>query len=275
MIILCKAIRKETISNLSLKIYNIVKILQNVIFFMQKSEPDFLVERKDEKLMEKFDSALKKYGFCIIKNFVEKIALKEKIEKLKTDFSTNDDVRITGPYYYKMKNFQRVDLGDYRQTNARFSRMITQFSWDEDSLLKNEIDELIKFRNEYLNLKKDGLIYEIDGSKFCDLPKILQYPKGGGFMNRHTDDNNEYAVMNILLALSKRGTDYQVGGAYYHDKNGNIVDAEEVLDIGDLYMHDPLTLHGVHAIDPESTIDLNTFSGRIAINLSLQKFQDV
>lgn len=233
---------------------------------------DFVIKNKN---LSDFKSALDEHGFCVIKNFQNKEGIQEKLTKFKDLFSTSNDIRITGPYFYGMKNFQRIDLGDYRQTNARFSRMITQFTWDDSSFLAEEIDSLVKFRNEFCKISRSDHKYKINNEVLCDLPKLLQYPKGGGFMNMHTDDNNEYAVMNFLLSLSKRGADYQKGGAYYHNKNGKYIDVENVLDVGDLYAHLPTTLHGVHAVDPEHHIDLNTFSGRMSINLSLQKFERI
>jgi len=237
-------------------------------------EQDFVVNNNDNKVMEKFGIAIKKHGFCIIKNFVNEDILRKKIKLFKASFSPDNDVRKSGPMTYKMKNFQRVDLGDYRQINARFVRTFTQFTWDKNSTFYDEVRKIVVFRNEYCGLKEgnDG-VYTIGNSKYCDLPKLAQYPVGGGFMNCHRDDNNEYAVMNVLLSLCKRGEDFMSGGVYYHDRNNNFLDVENILGIGDLYAHDIKTPHGVRAIDDEKPIDLKTLSGRLAINLSLEKFQ--
>ena len=233
---------------------------------------DYILNKNDANLEKKFQESIDENGFCIVKNFVDKESVLKKIHSLRENFDSNDDLRRTGKYYYMMPNFQRVDLGDYAQINARFSRMFSQFLWNKDSLFFDEISYLIEFRNNFCNISSNEFIYDIDEKKFCDLPKLLHYPIGGGFMNMHKDGNNEYAVMNFLLSLTKRGIDYDSGGAYYIDQNNEFLDAEEILDVGDLYCHNQRTSHGVKAVDSEKPIDLESLKGRFSINLSLETF---
>jgi hypothetical protein len=233
---------------------------------------DFILKHDDVDLENKFKKSIDENGFCIVKNFVDSKIVSKKMALLRQNFDSKNDLRRTGKYFYKMPNFQRIDLGDYAQINARFSRMFSQFLWNEDSLFFDEISHLIKFRNTYCNLSQENFIYKIGDEQFCDLPKLLHYPIGGGFMNMHKDGNNEYAVMNFLLALTKRGIDYDSGGAYYIDHNDEYLDAEEILDVGDLYSHNQSRLHGVKAVDSEKPIDLTSLNGRCSINLSLETF---
>jgi len=234
---------------------------------------NFIILKQDDDLLHKFSETIKTHGFCILKNFVDKNIIEKKLNDLKSSFKPENDLRRTGPYKFKMANFQRLDLGDFAQINARFSRMLSQFTWNQNSIFLDEINQLIEFRNKYCKLSNHDFVYDLGGSKFCDLPKLLHYPIGGGFMNQHKDGNNEYAVMNFLLTLTKKGIDYEKGGAYYIDKHGKFIDADEILDIGDIYAHDQNTLHGVHAVDPSKPLDLLTMNGRCSINLSLEKFE--
>ncbi len=80
------------------KIYN-TKIRRKLM------EQDFVVNNNDSKVMEKFGIAIKKHGFCIIKNFVDEDTLRKKIKLFKASFSPDNDIRKSGPMKYKMKNF--------------------------------------------------------------------------------------------------------------------------------------------------------------------------
>ena len=237
------------------------------------SDLDYIVYSTDTDLNKKIQYSLEKYGFCITKNFFEKHYLQDLIKEIQQTFSIDNDIRISGPLKYKMDNFQRLDLGDYKQENARFCRMLTYFTWNKDSIMFDVMKKLIDFRNDFLGLSSNDHIYDIEREKLCNLPKLLQYPIGGGFMNKHTDGVHYHGIMNVLLSLSKRGKDFQTGGVYYHDKEDNFIDVENIVDVGDIYFHDVTTIHGVKAIDPQKNIDLENFTGRLAINLSLVEFQ--
>jgi len=233
---------------------------------------DYVILKKEENYLGRARDSLKKYGFCVIKGFFPYEPLIEILKDFEDNFSALNDTRRTGPYKYKMPNFQRLDLGDFAQVNARFSRMFTRFSWNHSGGLDEPIKKLIEFRNELFGLQHKDFIYDLEGTQLCDLPKVLHYPCGGGFMNKHHDVRNLPSVSNTLLSLSKRGKNFDTGGVYYIDKNGQFLDVEKVLDVGDVYMHELETFHGVKAIDIEKNVDLISLEGRLAINLSLEDF---
>ena len=242
---------------------------------MTIQEFEYVINMKQKNVYHEISNSLEKYGFCIVKNFIDKEILYEKLKILRSKFTSQNDIRISGPLTFKMYDFQRLDLGDYNQENARFCRNMPFFTWNKGSVMIDVMQKLIDFRNDYLKLEEKNFLYEINGEKLCDLPKFLQYPVGGGFMNKHTDGVHYHGIMNVLLSLSKRGVDFETGGVYYYDKNGNYIDAEGILDIGDMYCHDTQTIHGVHAVDAHKSIDLNNLTGRLAVNLSLVHFEDI
>lgn len=234
---------------------------------------DCIINGKSETLVEDMRYTMEKYGYAIIRNFFEKDIIKSKVKDLKKKFKSKNDIRISGPNYYKMKNYQRLDLGDYSQVNARFSRMITEFTWNSDGYFYDEFQKLISLRNSFHNFSSSEEIYNYKGVDLCDLPKILHYPTGGGFMNEHYDHYNNDGVINILVSLTKRGEDFESGGVYYVDKNNKFIDAESILEIGDVYVHLPSTLHGVKAIDSNKNIDLFQLHGRMSMLLSCEEFK--
>jgi hypothetical protein len=233
---------------------------------------DYVIRKDENNYLVQAKNSLKEHGFCIIKNFFPYEPLTKILKNFRESFSAENDIRRTGPYKYKMPNFQRLDLGDFSQVNARFSRMWTCFSWNSGGEFEEPVKRMIAFRNELFSLGHSEYIYDLEGTLLCDLPKILHYPCGGGFMNRHHDIRDIPSVSNVLLSLSKRGENFESGGVYYIDKNGQFLDLEDILDIGDLYMHALETYHGVKAIDVEKNVDLTTMQGRLAINLSLEDF---
>lgn len=233
---------------------------------------DFIIHKKDPELITKVKKSIENNGFCIIKEFFDKKSICNKVEELRETFSPDKDIRISGENYYKKENYQRLDLGFYGNSSyARFSRMITQFSWEKNSLFYNEVEELITFRNQVLNLyRNEDFTYNYNGEKLCDLPKVLHYPKGGGFMVEHLDGQ---VIWNWLINLTQRGKDYKKGGVFYRTSTGEFIDAEEILEPGDIYTHTLNALHGVNDIDNDQPVDIKTLDGRLVINLSCERFK--
>ena len=90
-------------------------------------------------------------------------------------------------------------------------------------------------------------------------------------MNLHEDGLNNYGYPNFLLCLSSKGIDYDRGGGYYKINN-EIIEVEDKLSPGDLYIHDIDVKHGVKAIDPHSELEIENYDkGRWVINVSLEK----
>ena len=51
--------------------------------------------------------------------------------------------------------------------------------------------------------------------------------------------------------MSVRGTDYQSGGVYV-EQNGQKIDIDGLLDVGDVYLTHPGIVHGGDPIDPDA-----------------------
>lgn len=215
---------------------------------------------------------INKNEVLIIKNFFSKKLINEKIKNLKKYSAKKKTIRISGKITPFMKNFNRLDLGDYSQVNARACRMLAFFEWNKNLFFSKELKEIISFRDEILNLKKRGYFYYKKKNRYYNLQKFLHYPQGGGFMNLHTDGYNNEGYPNFLLCLTKKGRDYKSGGAYYILSNKKFIEIEDVLEPGDLYAHSINTLHGVNSIDSEKSFDFkNINKGRWALNISVEK----
>lgn len=79
-----------------------------------------------------------------------------------------------------------------------------------------------------------------------DRLQIVEYPAGTGFLAPHQDpDHNQRLIMSAYL--SKRGADYEGGGFWALNKNGQKIEVEDYIDGGDLGTCVASIVHGVDA----------------------------
>ena len=106
-----------------------------------------------------------------------------------------------------------------------------------------------EYRN---NTPKDGIV---------DRLQVVHYPAGAGRIETHSDP---YKIQRVIISgiMSKRGEDYDTGGAYFVDADGVEVDVEDRLDSGDWIIYAPTVLHGVKTVDEDVVPDWKTSRGR-------------
>jgi len=243
-----------------------------------------------QKSAEKIKNELKKKSFCIAKNIIKKNDIKYLINLYKKRFNYHKEIRKSGPWTYKMKDFKRLDLGDSYK-NSRFSRCITFCEWNNNnSKFYKIVQPIIDLRNELSNVNKIGHKYynlslysEKDKKKiYCDFIRMLQYPAGGGFLSAHDDYDPHYpkkiinAILIVTSKVKKRSNDsfetYKDGGLYFVTKNGKKVNVEDTAKSGDVVLFDQKIIHGVNSVDPSSPLKLNNINGRLSLAFSIGKF---
>ena len=222
----------------------------------------------------KIKSYMTKHDVIIIKSFFDKNEISKNLYLIRKNlFKELKEIKLSGNNYFNRKNYNRLDCGSFNQVNARFCRMLAVFDWNKSKYFEKILKDLVFLRDEILGLKKNKHhIYSYKNKKFYNLKKILHYPVGGGFMNKHVDSFNNEGYPNFLVHLTKRGKEnFQNGGSYY-EINKKFIDVENILEPGDVYAHSINTLHGVSTIDINKKIDIyNLNLGRWVINLSLEK----
>ena len=67
--------------------------------------------------------------------------------------------------------------------------------------------------------------------------------------------------------MSVRGVDYSLGGLYFVDQEGQEMDIEDEIELGDMYISYATVLHGVKTVDPGKTTDWNSMKGRWFLGL--------
>ena len=72
----------------------------------------------------------------------------------------------------------------------------------------------------------------------------------------------------------KKGEDFDSGGPFIDDSNGERLNIDDSVELGDIVVYDGQTFHGVEDIDPHRKLSLNTINGRLAGFVSLYKKMD-
>lgn len=218
---------------------------------------------------------LRAVGFCVIRGVFAPEDVLAEYERMAVEFDRAHDIRRSGPIVPDMKDFQRLDCGDYAQVNARFCRTIARFFWNPPTHFRRHFERLRELRDWIgdRRIEYHRGYSEVGGRTYYEFPKILQYPVGGGFLNNHYDGSDNYGIFNIGMSVTKKGRHFAVGGVFYKYRDGEECSVEDVLEPGDVYVHNEGTFHGVHAIDPPADIDLAQFGGRVTLILSSQAFE--
>jgi hypothetical protein len=243
------------------------------------------------KLCKKINSKIKKYSFCLVKNFNNFHDQKELLKIVKSRYKFKNDIRISGKRKIGDKDYQRVDLGDAYK-NTRFMRIITFSEWNKNNKkFFKLINPIIKLRNELSKINKIGLFYpnvkkikfkkEKNNFYLGDFVRMIQYPTGGGFLVKHNDYDEQYGkgVIAALLPLTVKTTNkhkslfstYEKGGLYFIYKGKKII-IDDYVENGDLILFDAKIDHGVNTIDPHKKINFSKLSGRLTLNFSVASF---
>jgi len=77
-----------------------------------------------------------------------------------------------------------------------------------------------------------------------------------------------------ILVMSKKGEDFESGGAFINDSDEKRLNIDDSVELGDIVIYNGQTFHGVEDIDPHRKLSLNTINGRLAGFVSLYKKMD-
>ena len=180
------------------------------------------------------------------------------------------------------RNFQKLQIGansgvNSQRTLGRFMRALFNPIFADDIYgMREHFVTLARFRNILAGQPADYAVHDSeDGYWTC--ARMLQYPRGGGFMVPHRDVYSQAAASGAgipyfqpVLLLSEMPHDYQEGGGYV-DHDDTRFHFEEFCFAGDLIVYDGRSMHGVADVDPMADLDLQTFSGRVVALVSLYK----
>ena len=180
------------------------------------------------------------------------------------------------------RNFQKLQIGansgiDSRRTLGRFMRAIFNPIFTDDVLgMREHFVTLARFRNRLSDLPAEHAVFGTEGG-YWTCARLLQYPRGGGFMVPHRDVYSRVATNEAglpyfqpVLLLTEKPHDFQEGGGYV-DRGECRFHYEAFCAAGDLIVYDGRSIHGVADIDPLADLDLQTFGGRVVALVSLYR----
>lgn len=159
-------------------------------------------------------------------------------------------------------NFYRIDHNPEKSQVKRISRSFTSFYWCEQDIAGERpyVRAMARLRNRLIEVRADYAFTQVEDG-YVGMPNILHYPRGGGYLQTHTDPPSKQKVV-VTAILSERGKDYHQGGLYVEDFAGNRLLIDDYLDPGDIYLINPAIRHGVAPIDPTAPLDWMSDEGR-------------
>ncbi len=189
---------------------------------------------------------------------------RKKLEKLRSQVHRwGQEVASKPPQTYIDENFHSFESGiSPRQKtphmyHAYNFNQITQLPAYLRDTLTQISDPLRIFQNE-LTGNKAG--YEVNAQGFKLHPQFIQYPSGGGMLGKHTHPLEPQRI-GLILACSKRGTDFTSGGTYF-ELDGESVSSDEIHDIGDMLLFRFDLPHGISPIDEDAALEDTSERGR-------------
>ncbi len=136
------------------------------------------------------------------------------------------------------------------------------FPWDKnDFKIFEYFHEMYKMSQYIGGYADDEYINCTAKDQFVTRFQLMHYPLGGGHIQVHQHPGDAFKVTTIST-LSVKGKDYQTGGVYFLNENGEKVHLDEHLDFGDVVVSYAGLVHGVDAVDPHKKLDWKTIDGR-------------
>ena len=134
---------------------------------------------------------------------------------------------------------------------------------------------LICLRNRILGIGED-FGSRPDRDDFWNACRIHHYPRGGSFMVEHNDTHFPQVLasadvpsLQVMALLSTKGVDFQTGGSFVVNREGNRTYLEDGCRLDAVVMFDGSIRHGVEDVDPDQVLDFNLSSGGIAAFVNL------
>ncbi len=158
-------------------------------------------------------------------------------------------------------NYNYINIKNPKSVLKKILHIFTYFYWNADSQpVETYFRRMYKLRNKISGLKEDFALDKIEDG-FFSIPIVQHYPRGGGFLQEHTDpDDKSIVVVNTIL--SSYGKDWKEGGLYYRNNDGIKIYVDSKLNLGDAFLFNPKTRHGIDPIDPNIEMKWDTDEGR-------------
>jgi hypothetical protein len=224
---------------------------------------------------------LEQHAVVCVRGLFDRAAIRQTYRSIVAGFDANNDRRHDPRDTDAVRrNFQKLQVGansgvNSRRTLGRFMRMLYNPIFADDIYgMREHFGTLARFRNRLYELPEDHAVAGTDDG-YWTCSRLLQYPRGGGFIVPHRDMYAQVATREAgltyfqpLLLLTEKGADFETGGAYVEIDDDRFY-YEDFCQAGDVVVYDGRSIHGVADIDPMADLDLVHCSGRVVALASL------
>jgi hypothetical protein len=160
-------------------------------------------------------------------------------------------------------NSHRVNQNDQRSYVKACYHQFQFLPWNQD------IFNFFSLFRPVFHLK--NLLNNLDAEEYLSTDSIYEcttrlafqfYPAGAGCMNKHTDPLDFHQMVIPTLVMSTAGKDFDSGGFYVENQDGERLYLDSVCTPGDIIFFNPRIMHGVDTIDREQDTNWLEFRGR-------------
>ena len=125
------------------------------------------------------------------------------------------------------------------------------FPWNSGSKQVFDLTgDVLRVRNLLLGQGQEEFFSPQQGDEATVRIAAQFYPSGKGWMQEHRDPEGPHQTVLASLVLSSFGTDYESGGLFVRNSEGQKFFPEASLSPGDLLWFSPSVSHGVDKIEP-------------------------
>ena len=193
-----------------------------------------------------------KVGFVIIKNFIPEDDIKKIKEKylyknIEKKEQRLDTLKKHDPneYYFLMEYMYKNKKSNFDPMIYKYVKNIYNLRY-KISIQENADHFLLDYLQRH-NLDPQDIETNIDHQLNHNYFRITRYRNGDGF-HPHYDNPGE---IQCIVFLSQKGIDYDKGGLYLIDEDGNELDADSSINTGDLVILNSYKRY--HRVEPVKT----------------------
>ena len=215
----------------------------------------------DTRFIEEMRSNIRDRDYYVIKNLVDATILR-RIRAYLTSIGRNS-LPSWSPLEEGCPDFHRVQQ---MNPNSPVQGILHQFMfhpWNQNVFdFFDLFASTYRYRNLISGLESDNFLKYTSSDSYCARLAFQFYPRGGGMMNQHSDPVGEHQLTVPTVQMSKKGVDYEGGGLFLIGEDGEPIQVDDYLDVGDGVFFNSEVAHGVEPIDPGTTPDWLAYEGR-------------
>lgn len=165
------------------------------------------------------------------------------------------------------ENHHRRDEGVYKSAIAH---IFHQYSFNNLDLLPSYVGESGKFIGDAMLDLQNAVAKTEFGLSTTEMRlKVIHYPSGAGFLDRHVHQLEPQRV-GLILSLAQMGADTYFGGTRFRSPFG-LIDTSLDHDIGDIILFRYDIPHEVTPIDEGQALDWASEAGKWSVVLELRE----